>query len=167
MRGQCQGQGSGCSCWLIECKLTCRQIAGLKDNGCLLLMILPRGRELLALLETCQLQRWWKWLITAKDGLIVDGEAVLWLVPNRKVHTVAYWCLSFPHMMDFSSISCAAGTPVCCGGRPLWWSVIDFFLDLSTIRGNIVTESCHDWGWHQPSVASSMGLKRNQPNNWV
>lgn len=126
MRGQCQGQGSGCSCWLIECKLTCHQIAGLQDNGCLLPMILPWGKEWLALLETCQSQRWWKWLITAKDCLIVDGEAVLWLVPNWKVYTVAYWCLSFPHMMDFSSLAHAAGTPFRCGGRPLWWLVIDF-----------------------------------------
>lgn len=45
-------------------------------------MTLPWGRGLLALLETCQSRRWWKWLITAKDCLIVDGEPVLWSGPQ-------------------------------------------------------------------------------------
>lgn len=63
-------------------------------------------------------------------------------------------------MIDFSSVSHAAGTPLCCGGRPPGWSAIDFFQGLRTTRGNVVTESWHDLGWRQPSVAISRGLKR-------
>lgn len=74
-------------------------------------MTLPWGRGLLALLETCQSRRWWKWLITAKDCLIGDGRAssVVGSPTGRPACRAAYWRPSFPPVMDFSSVSHAAG----------------------------------------------------------
>ena len=117
-------------------------------------MTLPQGRGLLALLEICQSQRWWKWLITAKDCLIVDGEPVLWLVPNWKACRAAYWWLSFPHVMDFSSVSQAAVLPFSCGGGLQWLADMGF----SGIESH--ERRCCHWllGRHQPPIAGWMGL---------
>lgn len=115
-------------------------------------MTLPWGRGLLALLETCQSQRWRKWLITAKDCLIVDGEPVLWLVPNWKACTAAYWWLSFPRVMDFSSASRAAGLQFSCGGGLQWLMDLDFSGSRAT-RGYAVIDF-----QHQLPITGWMGL---------
>lgn len=127
-------------------------------------MTLPWRRGLLALLETCQSQRWWKWLITAKDCLIVDGEPVLWLVPIWKACKAAYWCLSFPRVMDLSSISQAAGLLFSCGDGLRWLTNVGIFWNREPQR-----RCCH-WlvGWQQFPIANWMGLigswKETNPN---
>lgn len=117
-------------------------------------MTLPWGRGLLALLEICQSQRWRKWLITAKDCLIVDGEPVLWLVLNWKACRAAYWWLSFPRVMDFSSALHVAGLQFSCGGKLWWLTDLDFWIwELCITRGYAFIDF-----WHQPPIARWMGL---------
>lgn len=109
---------------------------GLNDNACLLLLTLPWGRGQSALLEVYQSQRWWNWTIMAEDCLSVDGEPVLWLVSNWKASRAAYWWLSFPQVMDFSSVSQAAALPFRCGGGLRTWD----FPESRATRDNDVTD---------------------------
>lgn len=112
---------SGCSCWLIECKLTLL-------SNCWAGLTMPAscwwpypGRVLLALLKSQFQQRWWKQLIQLKTVWLLKDSLFCGWSPTERL-TALLIDGSFLHVRDFcfTGLCHHSVVKVGCGGSGTW-----------------------------------------------
>lgn len=124
----------------------------------------PEGGGYWLYWKPASLGRWWKWLITAKDCLIVDGEPLLWSAPQPEglqscLLTAAFsardgFLFCFPRCWCLSS-----------GRGGLRWPTAKGFSGAENARGDALTDCWGDTTFFLPAEWDWLVLERKPIQN--